>query len=69
MRVRKKINPKSQKDSVVKMTYSKMPFADGDILYLKKWGQEPKMKKVDDNWETDPNVMINWLYDYDIVAL
>ena len=69
MRVRKKINPKSQKDSVVKMTYNKMPFADGDILYLKKWGQEPKMKKVDDHWETDPNVMINWLYDYDIVEL
>ena len=66
MRVRKKRNPKNKNDKC-RMSFSEKPFNDGDILYLKSWGKEPKMKKTDGGWEKDPSVMYNWLYDYDIV--
>ena len=69
MKVRKKKNPKSYKDRNVKTTFTQEPFENGDIIYLKAWGQEPKVKKVDDHWETDQSVMINWMYDYEIKEL
>ena len=69
MKVRKRRNPRSKKDRKVIVTFSKLPFENGDILYLKSWGQEPKMKKTDDGWEEDTSVMINWLYDYDVTNL
>ena len=66
MRVRKKRNPKNHSDKCRK-SFSEDPFRDGDILYLKSWGREPKMKKTDKGWEKDPSVMLNWMWDYDIV--
>lgn len=66
MRVRKKRNPKNHSDKCRK-SFSEDPFHDGDILYLKSWGREPKMKKTDKGWEKDPSVMLNWMWDYDIV--
>lgn len=70
MKVRKSKNPKyNKKDKNVKTTFNDLPFENGDVLYLKSWGREPKMKKTDDGWVTDSSVMINWLYDYNIVNL
>lgn len=66
MRVRKKRNPKNKSDKC-ETAFSDIPFNDGDILYLKAWGQEPKMKKTDSGWEKDRSIMINWLYDYEKV--
>ena len=50
-----------------KTSFSDKPFNNGDILYLKSWGKEPKMKKTDNGWEKDNSVMLLWMYDYDIV--
>ena len=66
MKVRKNRNPKNPKGKS-KTSFSERPFNDGDILYLKSWGMEPKMKKTDNGWEKDPSIMCNWLYDYDII--
>ena len=68
MRVRKRKNPKNKFDKC-KTSFADQPFHNGDILYLKSWGQEPKMKKVGDEWQKDYSVMINWLYDYSIANL
>lgn len=65
MRVRKKRNPKNKFEKS-KVFFSDIPFNNGDILYLKAWGKEPKMKMTDNGWEKDPSTMYNWLYDYDI---
>ena len=64
MRAKKKKNPRDRR---VKSTFADKPFDEGDILYLKDWGEEPKRKKTDDGWETDYSTMYKWLYDYDIV--
>lgn len=66
MRVRKNRNPKNHNDKC-KKSFNDLPFDNGDILYLKSWGREPKMKKTNDGWEKDPSVMYTWMYDYDIV--
>ena len=68
-KVVKRRNPKSTNARKVKKTFHDLPFSDGDILYLKSWGQEPKMKKTDDGWVEDTSVMVNWLYDYDVTNL
>ena len=68
MRVRKKHNPKNKNDKC-KTSFAQLPFHNGDILYIKSWGQEPKMKKTDAGWEKDTSVMINWLYDYEVKKL
>lgn len=65
MRVRKKRNLKNKNDKC-KVSFTDVPFKNGDILYLKAWGKEPKMKMTDNGWEKDPSTMYNWLYDYDI---
>ena len=44
LRIKKNRNPKNKFDKT-KKSFSDQPFADGDILYLKSWGKEPKMKK------------------------
>ena len=66
MRIRKNRNPKNNFDKT-KTAYSNKPFNNGDILYLKAWGEEPKMKKTDNGWEKDTSTMLLWMYDYDIV--
>lgn len=66
MRVKKRRNPKNKFDKT-KVSFADKPFDNGDILYLKSWGKEPKMKKTDSGWEKDPSVMYIWMYDYDIV--
>ena len=68
MRIKKRRNPKNTRDKC-KKSFSEDPFNDGDILYLKSWGREPKMKKTDDGWIADTSIMINWLYDYEIRKL
>ena len=69
MKVRKKRNPKDPKDKKIKITFNKLPFSNGDILYLKSWGQEPKMRKTGNDWVADPDAMVNWLYDYEVRQL
>ena len=68
MRVKKRRNPKNKSDKT-KTSFEDLPFKNGDILYLKSWGKEPKMKKTESGWEKDPSVMINWMYDYEITNL
>lgn len=66
-RVKNKTYPKGNKR--IKSTFAEKPFNNGDILYLKDWGQEPKNKKTENGWEKDYSVMYYWLYDYDITDL
>ena len=66
--MRKKRNPKNKNDKC-KTSFADQPFKDGDILFMKSWGKEPKMKKTDTGWERDTSVMLNWLYDYDVVEI
>ena len=66
-RVKNKTYPKGNKR--IKSTFAEKPFDNGDILYLKDWGQEPKNKKTENGWEKDYSVMYYWLYDYDITDL
>lgn len=68
LRVKKKRNPKNKMDKC-KVSFGEKPFENGDIIYLKAWGKEPKMKKTEDGWEKDPSVMYNWMYDYEIANL
>lgn len=68
MRIKKNRNPKNEKEKT-KKSFTEQPFANGDILYLKSWGKEPKMRKTDNRWEKDPSVMYNWMYDYEIANL
>ena len=68
LRVRKKKNPRNKQDKC-KTSFTEKPFENGDVLCLKGWGAEPKMKKTDDGWEKDYSVMYNWLYDYEIKDL
>ena len=68
MRVRKNRNYKNKADKT-KTAFNQKPFRDGDILYLKSWGKEPKVTKTDDGWTKDYSVMYNWMYDYDIVEM
>ena len=58
---------KNNKYEKTKTAFTDKPFKNGDILYLKAWGKEPKMVAVDGEWIKDPSQMISWLYDYDIV--
>ena len=69
MKCRKKKNPKNPKDKKVKKIFSDEPFADGDILLLKSCKQEPKMKKVGNDWETDYSTLVWWVYDWEIADL
>ena len=48
--------------------FADTPFHDGDILFMKKCKQEPKMKKDGDDWVKDWNQMEWWIKDYDIVT-
>lgn len=66
LRIKKNKNPKNMFEKT-KTSFSDKPFNNGDILYLKSWGKEPKMKKTDNGWEKDNSVMLLWMYDYDIV--
>lgn len=69
LRVRRKKNPKNPADKKVITTFNKLPFNNGDILYMKSCGQEPKMRKTDDGWEKDYSTMIWWMYDWEIAEL
>lgn len=68
MRVRKKRNPKNKNDKC-KKSFADEQFNNGDIVYLKSWGKEPKMRKTNEGWVKDTSIMINWLYDYEISNL
>jgi len=68
MKVRRRKNPNDKRDIRVKTTFNKSPFNDGDILYIKSCGKEPKMRKTEDGWEADYSSMVWWLYDWDVVT-
>ena len=65
MKVRK---TRSGKAAVIYTTFKEKPFEEGDILYMKKCRQEPKVKMVDGEWIKDYSNKEWWLYDYDIVT-
>ena len=63
MKVRK---TRSGKAAVIYTTFKEKPFEDGDILYMKKCKQEPKVKLVDGEWIRDYANKEWWIYDYDL---
>ena len=63
MKVRK---TRSGKAAVIYTTFKEKPFEDGDILYMKKCKQEPKVKFVDGEWIRDYANKEWWIYDYDL---
>ena len=44
--------------------FADLPVKNGDLIYLKKCKQEPKMKKVGDKWVKDYSRMEWWINDY-----
>lgn len=66
LRVKKNRNPKSRSEKT-KTAYNDKPFQNGDVLYLKEWGREPKtVRTADGHWSKDYSTMYNWMYDYEI---
>lgn len=49
--------------------FADTPFKDGDMLYMKKCKQEPKMKKDGDDWVKDWSQMEWWIKDYTIMEV
>ena len=49
------------------VSFNDLPFKNGDILYLKKCKQEPKMKKDGNDWVKDYSQMEWWINDYKLV--
>lgn len=49
--------------------FADMPFKDGDMLYMKKCKQEPKMRKEGDNWVKDWSQMEWWINSYDVLTI
>lgn len=66
LKVHKTRNPK---DKTVKVSFRDEPFADGDILYMKKPTKKPKVTKVGDNWVESSTEVVWWLDDYEKVDL
>lgn len=66
LKVKRRRNPKNKFEKT-KVSFSEKPFEDGDILYLKSWGKEPKAIKTETGWDKDYNTMVLWMYDYDII--
>lgn len=66
MKVHKSRNPK---DKEVKVSYCDEPFANGDILYMRKCNKKPKVTKVGDDWVESPTEIVWWINDYDIVGI
>ena len=66
LKVHKSRNPK---DKIVKTSFRDEPFADGDILYMKKPTKKPKVTKVGDNWVESSTEVVWWLDDYEKVDL
>lgn len=64
MKVRK---TRSGKAAIVYTTFKEKPFENGDILYMKKCRQEPKVKMVDGEWIKDYGNKEWWIYDYDVI--
>ena len=63
MKVRK---TRSGKSAIIYTTFKEKPFKNGDILYMKKCKQEPKVKMVDGEWIRDYANKEWWIYDYDV---
>lgn len=63
MKVRK---TRSGKSAIIYTTFKEKPFKNGDILYMKKCKQEPKVKLVDGEWIRDYANKEWWIYDYDL---
>lgn len=48
--------------------FADTPFKEGDVIYMKKCKQEPKMKKQGDDWVKDWSQMEWWINDYKVVT-
>lgn len=66
LKVHKSRNPK---DKTVKTSFRDEPFADGDILYMRKPTKKPKVTKVGDKWVESETEIVWWLDDYEVVKL
>ena len=49
--------------------FADTPFKNGDIIYLRKCKQEPKMKKDGDEWSKDWSQMEWWIKDYEVLEI
>ena len=66
LKVHKSRNPR---DKTVKTSFRDEPFADGDILYMRKPTKKPKVTKVGDKWVESETEIVWWLDDYEVVKL
>ena len=54
----------NKKDPEIKTSFKEVPVENGDILYMNRCNKQPKMKKVNDEWQTIPGEFSWWLNDY-----
>lgn len=61
LKIHSRLNKKDQK---IKTSFKEVPVENGDILYMSRCDKQPKMKKVNDEWQTIPGEFSWWLNDY-----
>jgi DNA polymerase III subunit alpha len=60
---------KNYKQPEIKMSFKQLPLEEGDIICLKSTKQEPKRKKVNNEWQSDYTQMEWWINDYSKVTM
>jgi DNA polymerase III alpha subunit len=60
---------KNYRQPKIKVSYKEIPVNVGDIILLKSVKQEPKRKKVNDEWQSDYTQMEWWINDYSKVTM
>lgn len=64
-----RIHRRKDRRKGVVVSWGDIPLCEGDIIYMTKCKQEPRVKKVNDNWQEIPGEYQWWLNDYKKVDL
>ena len=58
---------KDNRNPRIKSTFDKVPFEDGDVLYIKHCSKKPKSRKVNGKWIPIPGTVEWWVDDYSVI--
>ena len=59
-----RIHSRKDRNRGVVTSWKDLPLKDGDIIYMKKCKQEPRMKNANGQWVKIPGEFIWWIYEY-----
>lgn len=60
-------NKKDGRNNLIKESFDRVPFENGDVIYLKSCKKEPKKRKVNGEWVAIPGVFEWWVNDYSVI--